>query len=229
MLMTSISHRLSLVVSTEHPSQLATGVLGLLPSCISLRVRSRYDIAVVSDSLGLKVIESGLHSKARWSARESSFLRVMDDNTALMTRNGSETCQPVRLDPIPLPGNSENVTVRRVASPELVMKEQPDGQKHSGALLRRVAVRDYDLAKRVLGLLERYEPLTELAVQKFISASEAPGAQGDVQGVIAKLENASMILQGHEQHSGVNYRNFRITMKGRMALRQAEQESALVG
>jgi len=218
-MITEMTSRFSVVLATEHPSNLTSGALAQFSSCVSLRVRNKYDIGVLSDILGLKVIETGLHSKARWSARESSFLRVMGDDIALMVRNGSETCQPLRLDAMPPLGNPREGERRAGISLGVIPERRDEGVQ--SLLLKRVLGRDFELGKRVLLLLERYEPLTELAIQKFISASDSTGASQDTQGVIMKLQNASMILPGHESHSGVSYLNFRITMKGRMALRQA--------
>ena len=85
-----------------------------------------------------------------------------------------------------------------------------------------VAAGNTDLAIRVLKLLERYEPLTEEAVRRFI-VSSGEDKNPDIEGVLARLEHASMILRGSESHSGVTYSNYRITMKGSMALRQAKE------
>lgn len=220
-LIESLRSRFSVILSVARPSEMPDGLLSRMSACVSLRLESKSDIAAASDLLGLKVIETGLHSKARWSARESSYLRVLGDGLALMTRSGNETCLPVRLDPSPITVSPDLSRVQRLTAVRGPSEDQ------SGGLLKRVAGRDYELAKQVLELLERYEPLTEVAVQKFISASRSPESEShDVHGILARLENASMILQGHETHSGVTYRNFRITMKGRMALRQAEKEGS---
>jgi hypothetical protein len=91
--------------------------------------------------------------------------------------------------------------------------------EHQGSLLDKVSAGSTNLAIRVLKLLERYEPLTEEAVRRFIVSSGTDN-DPDVEAVLARLEHASMILKGHEIHSGVSYTNYRITMKGSMALRQ---------
>ena len=104
---------------------------------------------------------------------------------------------------------------------KLVPIETQDTSPHDRTLLDMVAAGDTDLAVRVLKLLERYEPLTEEAVRRFVVANGTDKSP-DIEGVLARLEHASMILRGHENHSGVSYANFRITMKGSMALRQAE-------
>lgn len=71
----------------------------------------------------------------------------------------------------------------------------------------------------VLRLLQRYEPLTEEALRRFIISSSGREDE-DVEAVLVRLEHASMILRGHESHSGVSYANYRLTMKGTMALHQ---------
>lgn len=69
----------------------------------------------------------------------------------------------------------------------------------------------------------RYEPLTEEAVRKFIR-SDKRHENADVEGILARLERANMILRGHEVHGGVSYTNFRVTMKGTMAMREEVPE-----
>ncbi|MHA2352680.1 MAG: hypothetical protein ACXABX_06135, partial [Candidatus Thorarchaeota archaeon] len=105
---------------------------------------------------------------------------------------------------------------------QLVPSETQESPTHDRTLLDIVAAGNTDLAVRVLKLLERYEPLTEEAVRRFVVAN-GDEKNPDVEGVLARLEHASMILRGHESHSGVSYSNFRITMKGSMALRQTEE------
>jgi hypothetical protein len=97
----------------------------------------------------------------------------------------------------------------------------PTTSENEGSLLDRVSAGSTNLAIRVLKLLERYEPLTEEAVRRFIISSGSDN-NPDVEAILARLEHASMILKGHEVHSGVSYTNYRITMKGSMALRQTE-------
>jgi len=92
-----ISDKFSLVVSSEHPSYLGSSVKNLLSSCLSLRMRSEDDIASVNAILGFNVISHGLHSKARWSPRETTYLRTMEDGHALLVRDTVETCQPILL------------------------------------------------------------------------------------------------------------------------------------
>ena len=109
------------------------------------------------------------------------------------------------------------------ASPETTLASE-----NEGSLLDRVSAGSTNLAIRVLKLLERYEPLTEEAVRRFIVSVGADN-DPDVEAVLARLEHASMILKGHEVHSGVSYVNYRITMKGSMALRQTgDMEGATV-
>lgn len=206
------------VVALEHPVDFAPGALAVLESCISLRLREAVDIKIAADVLGLNVITTGMHTKARISPRESSYLRIMSDDTALIVHDGTETCQPIKLDPAPdlSPDFVASEETRRVTS--LVDSDSPENE---GSLLDRVSAGSTNLAIRVLKLLERYEPLTEEAVRRFIASSGSDN-DPDVEAVLARLEHASMILKGHEVHSGVSYTNFRITMKGSMALRQTK-------
>ena len=209
------------LVSLEHPVDMAPGAIGILEACISLRIRESVDVKIVSDLLGLNVITTGMHTKSRISPRESSFLRVMDDNTALLVHDGTETCQPVRLDPVPSMDTKPASTEQMNKASSLMQSDTSILADSEESLLHRVTPGDSTLAIRVLKLLERYEPLTEEAVRRFIASSGLDN-NPDVEAVLARLEHASMILRGHEVHSGVSYTNFRITMKGSMALRQVE-------
>lgn len=208
-----------LVVVLEHPVDFAPGALAVLESCISLRLRESVDIKIAADLLGLNVITTGMHTKARISPRESSYLRIMDNDTALIVHDGTETCQPIRLDPAPdlSPDFATSEETRRVTS--MIDSGSTDNE---GSLLDRVSAGSTNLAIRVLKLLERYEPLTEEAVRRFIVSSSSDN-DPDVEAVLARLEHASMILKGHEVHSAVSYTNYRITMKGSMALRQTDR------
>jgi len=216
-----LKQRGPLVVALEHPVDFAPGAIAVLESCISLRLRESVDIKIAADLLGLNVITTGMHTKARVSPRESSFLRIMDNDTALMVHDGTETCQPIRLDPAPdlSPDTITSEETRRVSS--LIDSGTSDTPENEGSLLDRVTAGSTNLAIRVLKLLERYEPLTEEAVRRFIVSSGSDN-DPDVEAILARLEHASMILKGHEVHSGVSYTNYRITMKGSMALRQTE-------
>ncbi|MFW9920313.1 MAG: hypothetical protein ACFFED_11985, partial [Candidatus Thorarchaeota archaeon] len=100
-LIKELSEVASVIVSIDQPHMLSSGVKNELSSCVSLRLRDEKDIASVSTRLALSVIGSGLHSKARWSARESSFLRTMDDGIALLVHNEVETAQPIKLHATP--------------------------------------------------------------------------------------------------------------------------------
>ncbi len=227
-LLENLKKRGPIVLALEHPVDMAPGAIGTLTSCISLRLREAVDIKIASDLLGLNVITTGMHTKARISPRESSFLRVMDDDTALLVHDGTETCQPIRLDPAPdmTPEIMTEDETSRIGT--LLSSGNIDNTRNEGSLLDRVSAGSTALAIRVLKLLERYEPLTQEAVRRFIVASGSDN-DPDVEAVLARLEHASMILRGHEVHSGVSYTNFRITMKGSMALRQTEgMESAVV-
>jgi hypothetical protein len=221
-LLKNLKNRGPLVLSLEHPADMAPGGIGVLASCVALRIRESVDIKIVSDLLGLSVINTGMHTKARISPRESSFLRIMDDQTALLVHDGTETCQPIQLDKSPdltKPDVTQDMSQR---IDQLVPTETQESASHDRTLLDMVAAGNTDLATRVLKLLERYEPLTEEAVRRFVVANGTEKSP-DIEGVLARLEHASMILRGHENHSGVSYSNFRITMKGSMALRQSEE------
>ncbi|MHA2424424.1 MAG: hypothetical protein ACXAEF_06530 [Candidatus Thorarchaeota archaeon] len=221
-LIRNLSKAASVVISFDQPHMLSTGVKNLLSSCISFRLRDEKDIAAVSSRLALSVIGTGLHSKARWSARESSFLRTMKDGVALLVHNEVETAQPIRLQDVPdlLPISSDDLRQRTSGvSKDIGM----DTGSISEGLLHHGAGSIDDLSLRILRLLERYEPLTEEAVRRFIQAS---GDAGDVEGVLIRLKEASLIMEGHESHSNVAYKNYRLTMKGTMALRQSDKEVA---
>lgn len=208
------------VVALEHPVDFAPGALAVLESCISLRLRESVDIKIAADILGLNVITTGMHTKARISPRESSYLRIMDDDTALLVHDGTETCQPIKLDPAP-DLSPELVTSEETRRITALIDSEGSAAQHEGSLLDKVSAGSTNLAIRVLKLLERYEPLTEEAVRRFI-VSSGQDNDPDVEAVIARLEHASMILKGTEVHSGVSYTNYRITMKGSMALRQTD-------
>lgn len=214
-----IDDKFSLIVSSEHPAYFSSTVKDLLSSCISLRMRNENDIASVNSMLGLNVISHGLHSKARWSPRETSYLRTMEDGHALLVRDTVETCQPILLsevDPLVVPTRDE--MNQRLKS---VLKPIHDGHKDGkSGIARIINGKDSGLVRRVLRLLERYEPLTEEAMKKFIQSS---GDIGDVEGVVLRLRESGLILEGHESHAGVSYKNYRLTMKGTMALRQIEK------
>jgi len=219
-LIRNLSKIASIIVSIDQPHMLSTGVKNSLSSCISFRLREEHDIAAVSSRLALSVIGTGFHSKARWSARESSFLRTMKDGIALLVHDEVETAQPVKLDNYPelLSLSSEELT-SRTSRFSLTRSLSPDSK--SSSILKPVSGSGDDLGIRVLRLLERYEPLTEEAMRRFIQAS---GSEGDVEGVLIRLKEASLILEGHEGHSGVSYKNYRLTMKGTLALRQTNRE-----
>lgn len=221
-LLAGLRKRGPIVLTLEHPADMAPGAIGVLASCVSLRLRESVDIHYAADLLGLNVITTGMHSKARISPRESSFLRIMDDSTALLVHDGTETAQPIKLDETPeFSGtNSSEDMAQRID--RLVPIGTQEISLHGRTLLDMVASGETDLAVRVLKLLERYEPLTEEAVRRFV-VSSGEEKNPDIEGILARLEHASMILRGHENHSGVSYSNFRITMKGSMALRQAEE------
>ena len=209
-----------LVLSVNNPSALVWDTSDSLGSCIALRMRNSSDIAHVADLLSLNVIGGGIHSKARQSSRESSFLRVMDRGYALMSHEQAKTCMPFKLGPIPdlMESTSDAPGISLDTDSLPLTTEGPR------TLIETVGGRDSETTKDVLKLLLRYEPLTEEAVRRFLTASGGPDV--DIEAILARLENASMILRGHEQHSGVSYKNYRITMKGSIALKQIEEVSS---
>lgn len=219
-LLENLKQRGPVVLALEHPVDMAPGAIGTLRSCISLRLREAVDIKIASDLLGLNVITTPMHTKARISPRESSYLNIMDDDTALLVHDGTEICQPIRLDPAPDldPESIIDDETRRI---DTFLSEEGSLSEHQGTLLDKVSAGRTNLTIRVLKLLERYEPLTLEAVRRFIISSGSEN-DPDVEAILARLEHASMILRGHEVHSGVSYTNYRITMKGSMALRQTE-------
>ncbi len=217
-LVRELLQRFGVVLSVEHPNEIPARITNSIETVIAGRTKGGDNVAVVSELLGLKVIETGMHSKARWSARESSFLRVMDDDTVLIV-NGSETCRPMRLFEEP-DLIVEDLRSLRERSRSLT-KSRGSHTFHSKRLVDQIED-DAGINMRVLELLDQYEPLTEEAISKFISAQDEENV--DVKAVLMRLEEANMILPGHEQHAGVSYKNFRLTMKGRMALKQSEPQ-----
>ncbi|MHA2320121.1 MAG: hypothetical protein ACXACG_00560 [Candidatus Thorarchaeota archaeon] len=221
-LLKSLKRRGPVVLTLEHPADMSPGAIGVLASCISLRLRESADIHYAADLLGLNVITTGMHTKARISPRESSFLRIMDDSTALLVHDGTETGQPITLDDTPDFSKIDSAEDMSRRIDQLVPSGTQEKPPQDRTLLDMVAAGNTELAVSVLKLLERYEPLTEEAVRRFVVANGSE-KNPDIEGVLARLEHASMILRGHESHSGVSYSNFRITMKGSMAMRQAEE------
>jgi hypothetical protein len=208
-----------LVVNVSQPSDLPPNVVDGLSSCISLRLRDSDDIRVAADILGLSVVGSGMHSKERKSARESSYLRVLEPGVVLMNHEEAKTCIPLKLDPEPALETGDGY--RAIEVDPTLSSADSDVPR---TLLETVAGKDREAAVKVLRLLQRYEPLTEESVRRFLKASEDD--EIDVQAVLMKLERSSLILRGHETHGGTSYTNFRVTMKGTMALRQIEEVSA---
>jgi hypothetical protein len=129
---------------------------------------------------------------------------------------------PIQLDDaIPLTALHPEELDRRIS--KLVPQESiTEGSPQGDSLVDRVAGGQRETAVKMLQLLERYEPLTEEAMRKFLLTGDVNG-DPDISGVLARLEQAGMILRGHEVHGAVSYTNYRITMKGSMALRQVVQ------
>lgn len=213
-----------LVISTKNPSALEWTASDALGSIIALRMRESADIANISDLLSLNVVGSGIHSKARQSSRESSFLRVMDRGYALLSHEQAKTCMPFKIAPPPELRAVSNDGVDMLTKSESLEDGQIDSSERPSTLIDQIGGRDSETVKEVLKLLTRYEPLTEESVRRFLISKG--GTDVDVEAILSRLENASMILRGHEIHAGVSYKNYRITMKGSMALRKAEAVSS---
>ncbi|MFW9846183.1 MAG: hypothetical protein ACFFD6_05520 [Candidatus Thorarchaeota archaeon] len=221
MMLRDLAHRGPTIVTLDHPVDMAPGAIGRMSSCITLRLREGPDIKTAVELLGISVISSGMHSKARHSSRETSYLRVMPDGVALLVRNQGETCMPIQLDEtIPLAALGVEEMQRRVSR---ILPTNPIGHRtaHGDSLIDQVTGGQSATAVKILQLLERYEPLTEESLRKFILTGNESG-DPDIGGVLARLEHAGMILRGHEVHGAVSYTNYRITMKGSMALRQVK-------
>jgi hypothetical protein len=211
-----------IVITLEHPVDMAPGAIGVLESSIALRMREGPDISTAVDILGLSVVGTGMHTKARHSARETSFLRVMEDNMALLRRGELQTCMPIQLPPLENPLKEIGRDTLEERLKRIVSGDTPE-MKPGASLLSHIVGVNVDTAERVLRLLERYEPLTEQAIRKYMQTNRETDDE-NVEGVLTQLERAHLILRGHEVHSNVSYANYRITMKGSMALRQRERE-----
>jgi hypothetical protein len=222
MMLRDLLQRGPTIVTLDHPVDMSPGAIGELGSCITHRLRESPDIKTAVELLGISVVSSGMHSKARQSSRETSYLRVMPDGVVLLVRNQGETCMPVELDEsVPLSALHPEELERRIS--DILPREFPtEGMVLGDSLVERVAGGQRDTAIKMLKLLERYEPLTEEAMRKFLLSGDVNG-DPDISGVLARLEKSGMILRGHEVHGAVSYTNYRITMKGSMALRQVVQ------
>jgi hypothetical protein len=222
MMLRDLLQRGPTIVTLDHPVDMAPGAIGKLSSCITHRLRESPDIKTAVELLGISVVSSGMHSKARQSSRETSYLRVMPDGVVLLVRNQGETCMPVELDEsAPLSKLRPEELEKRIL--EIIPRESPNaGVAFSDSLIDRVAGGQRDTAIKMLRLLERYEPLTEEAMRKFLLSGDVNG-DPDISGVLARLEKSGMLLRGHEVHGAVAYTNYRITMKGSMALHQVAQ------
>jgi hypothetical protein len=222
MMLRDLLRRGPTIVTLDHPVDMAPGAIGKLSSCITHRLRESPDLKTAVELLGISVVSSGIHSKARQSSRETSYLRVMPDGVVLLVRNQGETCMPVELDETaPLSKLRPEELEKRMS--DILPRGSPnEGVAFSDSLIDRVAGGQRDTAIKMLRLLERYEPLTEEAMRKFILSGDT-NADPDISGVLARLEKSGMILRGHEVHGAVSYTNYRITMKGSMALHQVAQ------
>ncbi|MFW9888745.1 MAG: hypothetical protein ACFFER_11205 [Candidatus Thorarchaeota archaeon] len=222
MMLRDLLQRGPTIVTLDHPVDMAPGAIGKLSSCITHRLRESPDLKTAVELLGISVVSSGIHSKARQSSRETSYLRVMPAGVVLLVRNQGETCMPVELDETaPLSRVHPEAMERRIS--DIIPRGIPnEGVAFSDSLIDRVAGGQRDTAIKMLRLLERYEPLTEEAMRKFLLSADV-NEDPDISGVLARLEKSGMILRGHEVHGAVSYTNYRITMKGSMALHQVAQ------
>lgn len=209
-----------LVLSVNNPSALMWDAADAFGSCIALRLRESADIAYVADLLSLDVVGAGIHSKARQSSREGSFLRVMERGYGLMSHEQAKTCMPFKIAPEPELRTLSNEGVDMLPRTNQVKTDDESRAGVPKTLLAVVGGRDTASVKEILKLLTRYEPLTEESVRRFLNAKDH--TEVDIEAILARLENASLILRGSESHAGVSYKNYRITMKGSMALRQSE-------
>lgn len=211
----------SLIISVENPSSLDNEVLNQLGSSICLRLRDSRDIAVANDILKLTVVGHGIHSKSRRSSRETSFIRTLGSDMAILSHRAEELSYPIRLCDAPaLQDLTENDIRSRLTTLQSYEKPEPKANSPLDPAFRD----NKKIAVRILELLNRYSPLTEKALQSFLTREGISTA--DMTQILFRLERASLILKGHETHSGVDYGNYRLTLKGRMALRQFEEAAA---
>ena len=77
-----------------------------------------------------------------------------------------------------------------------------------------------ELVMAVLKMIEQYEPVSRESIDWFLKARSM--VSEDTEGIITRLEQASIILRGHEKHGSTTYQNWRLTLKGKMAIKQVE-------
>lgn len=208
-----------LIISVDGPSNLDSEVLNQLGSSICLRLRDSRDVAVANDILKLTVVGHGIHSKSRRSSRETSFVRTLDSDMAILSHQAEELSYPIQLN---TPPTLDPLTGNQIRERLKLLQRYEEPEPKSQSLLAHAVRENKELAARILELLDRYEPLTEKAIQSFLNQESLSTA--DMTQILYRLEKASLILRGHESHSGVDYRNYRLTLKGRMALRQFSEE-----
>ncbi|MBS3794762.1 MAG: hypothetical protein KGY80_07695 [Candidatus Thorarchaeota archaeon] len=208
-----------LIISVDGPSILDSEVLNHLGSSICLRLRDSRDVAVANDILKLTVVGHGIHSKSRRSSRETSFVRTLDSDMAILSHQAEELSYPIQLN---TPPTLDPLTGSQIRERLKLLQRYEEQEPKSQSLLAHAVREHKELAARILELLDRYEPLTEKAIQSFLNQEALSTA--DMTQILYRLEKASLILRGHESHSGVDYRNYRLTLKGRMALRQFSEE-----
>jgi hypothetical protein len=139
MMLRDLLQRGPTIVTLDHPVDMAPGAIGKLSSCITHRLRESPDLKTAVELLGISVVSSGIHSKARQSSRETSYLRVMPNGVVLLVRNQGETCMPVELDEtVPLSRLRPEELEKRIS--DIIPRGLPnEGVAYSDSLIDRVA------------------------------------------------------------------------------------------
>jgi hypothetical protein len=202
------------IISVTSPSSIG-GVLGAPKTIIATRLRNSREIAVAEDLLKMKSYLP-LHTKSRKGHRATSILSTLRDEEAILLRSDGITPIPIFLDPLPeiKPFDSESNSRSVDAIRERIVSKPKD--THS--LIEYISEGNPNLFIEILKILIRYEPVSREGIERFLKGL---GIEGDVDSALIRLEDASMIIGSRDSTSSVTYQNYRINMKGRMALRQA--------
>ena len=159
-----------------------------------------------------------MHTKARQGHRATGVLSTLKDSEALLMTHDRTTPIPVWIDKIPeLPSYDEEKMRKKI---DQIREQVIPNPETTHSLIDYVSGEESELVIEILKLLERYEPITRQGIDQFVKAKG--NVSGDIDAALIRLMESSMILEGHEQHGSVSYQNYRITMKGKMALRQSE-------
>ena len=205
-----------LIICNSSPTSLG-GIAHLVQTYIVTRLRSERDFAVVKDLLRLFTYPA-MHTKARQGHRATGVLSTLKDSEALLMTHDRTTPIPVWIDKIPeLPPFDQESMRKKI---EQIRDQVITDPETTHSLIDYVSGEDSELVVEILKLLERYEPITRQGIDQFVKAKG--NMSGDIDAALIRLLESSMILEGHEQHGSVSYQNYRITMKGKMALRQSE-------